>query len=116
MDAAAVDDDFAAVGEDGAAEDVAEVGADEIVVIPLDIDNLRAAFAQLAQRFEEGNIRGEDDVAVAEPELEDIAQQVKGADLSPLLAQKGQEALIVVILRIEEMGVGEKDILHGRAL
>ncbi len=55
-------------------------------------------------------------MAEAEPEVEDVAEQVEGAQLPALLGQKGEQPPVGRVVGGAQVGVGKKDIPHGEPL
>lgn len=112
----AVDFNSPAIRQDTAAENFFEIGTEVKIVIPFDADDLRSLLTQASQRFEQRHVRGEDDMLVADPELEHVPQQIKGSSFSPKFVEEGQQPPIVFVGGIEQVRIGDEDVSHGRQL
>ena len=51
---------------------------------------------------------------VADPELEDVAEEIEGADLSLFALEEGKETAVIVVFRIHQVRIGKEKIFHGR--
>lgn len=83
---------------------LAEVGPEIEIVIALDEEQPGAVIRQPLQGFEQGHVIGEDHMAIAEPELENIAQQEQGIEIF-LAIEKIEQPPVIFVPRVAQVGI-----------
>ncbi len=78
----AVPVDLLLVRDDGAMKCLGKVGTDVEIVVPLDKVEFCPPVRQLAQFFQQRNIRGEHQMFITDPELKNVAKQEQGVNIT----------------------------------
>jgi len=82
------------------------------IVVSFEIDDLDTPIPQLPELFQYREIMNERDLAVTDPEFEEVAQDEQGVGVSRQLAEKIEQEPVVFISFAFKMGICDKYLAH----